>query len=60
MQLDEVIHFLEQQNIHVDVFYKNQKISKPYKKDYIVSYQKPLAGSLIGPNHQLHVQLQVM
>jgi beta-lactam-binding protein with PASTA domain len=58
--LHEVLHFLQEKNISYDVFYKDQKLSAPYKKNYVVSYQKPLAGSLISLNNKLYVQLQVV
>ena len=60
MQLHDVINFLQQQNISFDVFCKDQKIIAPYKKSYNISYQKPLAGSLITPSNKLYVQLQVV
>ena len=58
--LHDVIHCLQEKNIQFDVFYKDQKILAPYKKNYTISYQKPLAGSLITLNNKLYVQLQVV
>lgn len=59
MPLHDVINFLQEKNMGFDVFYKDQKIIAPYKKSLIVSYQKPLAGSLITPSNKVYVQLQV-
>ncbi|MDP3787835.1 MAG: PASTA domain-containing protein [Candidatus Chromulinivorax sp.] len=59
LALEEVIQFLQQQNMQFDVFYKDQKITLPYKQKFTVSYQKPLAGTLITPSNKLYVQLQV-
>lgn len=57
--LEDVLQFLEQQNIAYDVFYKDQKLTPPYKSNFIVIYQKPLAGTLVTPSNKLYVQLQV-
>lgn len=57
--LENVIEFLQQQNMQFDVFYKDQKITAPYKQKFTVTYQKPLAGTLITPSNKLYVQLQV-
>ncbi len=59
LPLEEVIEFLQQQNIACDVYHKDQKIVAPYKQKFAVSYQKPLAGTLITPSNKLYVQLQV-
>ncbi|MBV8660724.1 MAG: PASTA domain-containing protein [Candidatus Dependentiae bacterium] len=59
IKLQDVIQFLQQQNIAFDVFHKDQKILPPYKQNFIVMYQKPLAGTLITLNSKLYVQLQV-
>ncbi len=59
LALEDVIEFLRQQNMQFDVFYKDQKITLPYKQKFTVSYQKPLAGTLITPSNKLYVQLQV-
>lgn len=60
LALHDVIAFLQDKNITFDVFYKDQKIIAHYKKNYTISYQKPLAGSLITLNNKLYVQLQVV
>ncbi len=57
--LQDVINFLQEKDISFDVFYKDQKITAPYKKNYVVSYQKPLAGTFVTPSNKLYVQLQV-
>jgi beta-lactam-binding protein with PASTA domain len=59
LQLEEVIEFLQLQNIACDVYHKDQKIIAPYKQKFVVLYQKPLAGTLITPSNKLYVQLQV-
>ena len=58
-QLQEAIEFLQQQNIAFDVYHKDQKIVAPYKQNFTVTYQKPLAGTLVTPSNKLYVQLQV-
>jgi beta-lactam-binding protein with PASTA domain len=55
----EVIEFLKKYEISYDVYYKDQKIVPPYKQEFIVINQKPLAGTFVQPNNQLYVQLQV-
>lgn len=57
--LQDVSNFLQEKSITFDVFCKDQKIIAPYKKNYLVSYQKPLAGSFVTLNNKLYVQLQV-
>jgi beta-lactam-binding protein with PASTA domain len=57
--VEEVVEFLHQQNIQFDIFHKDQKIEAPYKQKLTVTYQKPLAGTLITPSNKLYVQLQV-
>ncbi len=57
--LHNVMNFLQEQNIAAEIYYKDQKISTPYKQNFIVTYQKPLAGTLITSNNKLYVQLQV-
>ncbi len=59
ISLEKVIQFLEQQNIACDVYHKDQKIVAPYKQIFTVTYQKPLAGTLITPSNKLYIQLQV-
>jgi beta-lactam-binding protein with PASTA domain len=58
--LQDVINFLHQQNITFDVYHKDQKVTPPYKQNFVISYQKPLAGTLIVPSNKLYVQLQVI
>ncbi len=57
--LEEVIQFLQEKNINFDVFYKDQKLTVPYNKNYVIAFQKPLAGTCINSLHNLYVQLQV-
>lgn len=57
--IDVVIDFLQKHTINFDIYHKNQKIHPPYTKNYTISYQKPLAGTLIIPHNKLYVQLQV-
>ena len=59
IKLHDVIQFLQQQNIACDVYHKDQKIMAPYKQNFIVTYQKPLAGTLVALSNKLYVQLQV-
>lgn len=59
ISLTDVITFLQQNNITYDVFYKNQKIAAPYQQSLQVTYQKPLAGSIINSMQNVYVQLQV-
>lgn len=55
----EVIEFLKRYDIVCDVYYKDQKIMAPFKHQFTVINQKPLAGTFVIPNNQLYVQLQV-
>ncbi len=57
--VENVVQFLQQQNISCDIYYKDKKIVAPYKQNLSISYQKPLAGTLIKPSNKLYVQLQV-
>lgn len=57
--LHDVVNFLQQQSIACDVYHKDQKIIPPYKQNFTVMYQKPLAGTLLSSNNKLYVQLQV-
>lgn len=59
-KLSEVVEFLQHQHISFDVYVKDQKLTAPYKNNFLVSYQKPLAGTFIIPNNKLYVQLQVV
>ena len=59
MPLQDVVHFLEDKNISFDIFYKDQKITAPYKKSFVIVYQKPLAGSFVSESNKLYVQLKV-
>lgn len=58
-KLEDVLQFLQQHTMTYDVFYKDQKLSAPYKQNLVITYQKPLAGTLITPSNHLYVQLQV-
>ena len=55
----DVLEFLKKYDIQCDVYYKDQKITSPYKQQLTVINQKPLAGTFVQPNNQLYVQLQV-
>ena len=57
---EEVVPFLQKYNIKTDVYYKHQKVSTPFKKNFIIKHQKPLAGTFVTPNEKLYVQLQVV
>lgn len=55
-----VLPFLEQHRIKFDIYQKDQKLTAPYHQHLKISYQKPLAGTLVTPNDKLYVQLQVL
>jgi len=57
--LEEASQLLSQHNISFDVYYRDQKINAPYNRNFVVSYQKPLAGTFITLNEKLYVQLKV-
>lgn len=59
LPLSEVIDFLKKYNIVCDVYYKDQKITAPFKSNLIVMNQKPLSGTFVQPNNKLYVQLEV-
>lgn len=61
--LDEVMVFLNKEHILYDIFYKHEKLIAPYQQKYIISYQKPLAGTLVNPFQsglQLHLQVNII
>lgn len=58
--IHDVMHFLHSNNISYDIYHKNQKINPPLGSNLIVTYQKPLAGTIVTPHEKLYVQLQVM
>ena len=59
LPLVDVIEFLKKYDIACDVYYKDEKITAPYKQNVVVINQKPLAGTFVQPNSKLYVQLQV-
>lgn len=59
LPLSEVIDFLKKYNIVCDVYYKDQKITAPFKSNFIVMNQKPLSGTFVQLNNKLYVQIEV-
>ncbi|MFA5998886.1 MAG: PASTA domain-containing protein [Candidatus Babeliales bacterium] len=55
----QVVEFLKNHNLNVQVFHKNQKLSSPYKQDLIIVSQKPLAGSIMSLQENAIIQLEV-
>ena len=57
--LDEVLNFLQKNNINIEIFYRHQKLVEPYPQNLIVVAQKPSPGSLVNLEKQIMVQLEV-
>lgn len=55
----DVLEFLHHHDISCDIYYKDIKLNPPYPAHFKISYQKPLAGTLVIPNNKLYVQLKV-
>jgi beta-lactam-binding protein with PASTA domain len=57
--LCEVVPFLQQQNIDIQVLYNNQVLLPPFPENMVVLAQKPAAGSTIPTDQKILVQLAV-
>ncbi|HSW76180.1 MAG TPA: PASTA domain-containing protein [Candidatus Saccharimonadales bacterium] len=57
--LQRVVEFLKKNNLTVQVFYKNQKLTPPYQQDLIIISQKPLSGSIMSLQDNAIIQLEV-
>lgn len=59
LKLDDVILFLQEQNISFSVYERSTKLRAPYPQDVFVLNQKPLVGSFIKLDQSTHIQLQI-
>jgi beta-lactam-binding protein with PASTA domain len=57
--LEEVISFLQKNNLTFSVYQKTNKLSPPYPKIARIVNQKPLIGSFIKLDQSTHIQLQI-
>ena len=57
--LDEVIEFLQTENISFSVYRRTNKLAAPYPEESVITSQKPLVGSFVKLDQSTHVQLQV-
>jgi beta-lactam-binding protein with PASTA domain len=57
--LEDVVNFLQKQNIQLTIFHKNQKLNPPYPQGLVVTAQKPTPGSFVKLPENMTVQLEV-
>ena len=57
--LNEIIKLLSNQEIAYSIFCEYEKIEAPYDNHFIITHQKPKAGSLVHRNNSLNIQLEV-